>query len=75
LGELLPGHGDGLTGEPAANEVDALDPFKIEGADVSMSSHIWPVLGEDSSAKLIDFDLPSTGPPGALEAKIKSPNP
>ncbi|HSE46191.1 MAG TPA: hypothetical protein VLA89_12765 [Gemmatimonadales bacterium] len=59
----------------AADEVDALEPFKIEGLNISIPRHLGPMLGENPLAERIAFDLPSTGPSGPLEAKIKSSNP
>jgi hypothetical protein len=75
LGEALPSNGDGLTGEATANEIDALNPFKIEGADVSVPLDIGPVFRKDALAEGVNLDLPATRPPGALEPEVESADP
>ena len=61
----LAGHREGLAWESATDEVNGLDEFPVNGSDVMVTWHGWPVLFEDLPAVLINFDLPrdfKTGP-------------
>lgn len=54
----LPGTTDWLAREASAHEVNGLDPFPIDSSDVVVTGHGGPVLFEDLSTVLIDFNLP-----------------
>lgn len=66
----LPSDGRRLTGEPGAQELDALEPFKIQGRNVSMPLHIRPVPSKDALTKRVDLTLPPHGPASAFQPEV-----
>jgi hypothetical protein len=69
---LFAGEADGLARESSADEIDSLELAGVEGADVSMTGNIGPMLREDSLAVGVPFNLPGAGHPGSLEPEIES---
>jgi hypothetical protein len=71
---LLPGHTVGLTGEAPAHKVNWLQVPSSAFSDVSVSSHVGPVFGEDTIAEGVDFNLPPHRHARAFQAKVEAAN-
>lgn len=71
----LPGNAEGLTGKSAADKIDARDPVPVNGGDIGVTGDVGPMLPEDGSAVVVDFDLPFDLHPGAFQSKIKPSDP
>lgn len=62
-----------LTGESSTDEVNWIDPCPVNGSDVVMAWNVWPVVSQDLSAKVIDFNLPLDGHASSFKSKVKAP--
>ena len=73
LRETLPGDGDGLARESAANKVNgSVSPPSGAGSHVVMPGHLRPVLRQHTPAPRINLHLADDGHPGALEAEVEA---
>lgn len=63
-----------LTGEAPAQKIDSRNGSPIDGADVSISLHSWPMPGEDTLTVGINLDLPRDTESGSFKAKVKPSN-
>jgi len=69
----LPGTTEGLAREASAHEVNGLDPLPVDASYVVVTGHGWPMLFEDLSTVLVNFDLPGNLKTGSLKSKIETP--
>jgi hypothetical protein len=56
---LLSGEADGLTGKPAADEVNRLKVCTRHLSDIAVARHVGPVSFEHAVAIGVVFDLPA----------------
>jgi hypothetical protein len=68
----LPSHAEGLARKSSADEIDGLDELPVDGSDVVVTRDFRPVLLEDSSTVLINFDLPRDFKTSSFKSKIES---
>jgi hypothetical protein len=61
------GVGNILTGEPSTDDIDTPIAFRRESFYIVPTSHVWPVLGENSLAVGVNLDLPLAYHAGSLE--------
>jgi hypothetical protein len=61
-----------LTGEAADEEINAFMPVvALPFSDISRAGNVWPVLGEDSAAEWVKFDLFDALMPCALQSEVE----
>jgi hypothetical protein len=66
---------DGLARESAGENIDAWEVVTSAVSNVSEPLNVGPVLGEDSSAPLIDLYLPCDLHSRPLKPEVYSPDP
>jgi hypothetical protein len=68
----LPGDGDGLAREPAADEVGSGQVIGVHLADVAPAGHVGPVLRQHPPAERVDLNLADAAPAGPFQAEVKA---
>lgn len=71
LASLLPSKTERLTGESAANKINAGDVSPVDLCNVVMTWDFRPVLFEDFTAPVVIFNLPFDSHPGSFKSKVK----
>jgi hypothetical protein len=71
----VPGVGNILTGETAADDIDAFEIVFSTLSDVAFSVDVRPMLFEDLRRVVVNFHLPFADHSGPLETQIKPANP
>lgn len=68
----LPGEGEILAGEPAADDIDGGEVVGADVAHVGVPFGVGEVVGEDGSAEGVELDLPCGSHPGPLEPEVEA---